>query len=85
MSIYDPPSDPYGDEPTHGKCDVCRETHDYGDMTSCGVTRDTEVCDDCMIDLTGRFPAEQRGEVERIIKRHGVTTPDEIKEYLENE
>jgi hypothetical protein len=80
---YDPPADPYGNEPTHGKCDVCGEVNDYSDMTTCGHSKDTEVCDDCMFDLTGRFPAAQRAEVERIIKRHGVTTPDEIKEYLE--
>jgi hypothetical protein len=75
----DPP-----DEPTHGECSVCREVKDYSDMYSCGFSQDTEVCDDCMTDLAGRFPAEQRAEVERIIKRYGVTTTEEIKEYLES-
>ena len=81
MSIYDPPADPYGDDPLHGECSVCHEVHDYGDMSRCAHGK--EICHDCLDSLTSKFPARLFRQVESVIKRHGVTTPDEISEYLE--
>jgi len=69
------------ESPAHGECAVCHITKDFGDMTNCGPKGcQVEVCHDCIDEITGPLPAP----AERIVKRYGVFTANEIKEYLEN-
>ena len=79
MSKYDPPADPYGNEPTHAMCAACKEIKDLGDMRLCREkTIPVDICHACIDAALARYPEEAHAEIEYIITKYGTVDPIEI-------